>query len=115
MKKAKDNVIENHRKIRKAQTPEAREQQLISLAVNRAEQQLLDGTASSQVITHYLKLGSSRERLEKEKMELENQLIKAKTEAVNSSKHMEALIEDAIKAMRSYSGGGEFEDETEED
>lgn len=88
-------------------TPEARENQLISLAVDLAEKQLMEGTASSQVITHYLKLGSTKERLEKEKLEEENKLLRARTEALQSAKKSEELFEEAIKAMRSYSGNGD--------
>jgi hypothetical protein len=69
-----------------ATTPEARENQLIALAVDLAEKQLSEGTASSQVISHYLKLGSTREQLEKQKLEKENELLKAKTEAIKSQK-----------------------------
>ena len=87
-----------------AGTPEARENQLISLAVDLAEQQLRDGTASSQVITHYLKLGSTKERLEKEIMEKQAQLLEAKTEALKSAKHIEELYSNAMKAFRGYSG-----------
>lgn len=87
-----------------AATPEARENQLISLAVDLAEQQLSDGTASAQVITHYLKLGTTRANLEKEKLERENELLRAKTESLQSQKHIEELYSNAIKAMRSYNG-----------
>lgn len=90
-----------------ALTPEARENQCISLAVDLAEQQLRDGTASSQVITHYLKLGSSRANLEKEKLERENELLRAKTENLESSKRVEELYKEALDAMRRYSGMGE--------
>lgn len=83
---------------------EARENQLIGLAVDLAEQQLSAGTASSQVITHYLKLGSTMERLEKEKLIQENKLLKAKTEALQSQKKVEELYINALNAMRSYSG-----------
>ena len=79
------------KKIRPALTPEARENQLISLAVDLAEQQLRDGTASSQVITHYLKLGTTRERLEKELLEREVELKKAKTESIQSAERIEKL------------------------
>ena len=74
---AKVNISESKRKIRPALTPEARENQLISLAVDLAEKQLQEGTASSQVITHYLKLGSMRERLEREKLEEENKITQS--------------------------------------
>ena len=97
---------ESSRKIRPALTPEARENQMISLAVDLAEKQLMEGTASSQVITHYLKLGSTKERLEKEKLEEENKLLKAKTEALQSAKRVEELYADAISAMKRYSGNG---------
>ena len=97
---------EPSRKIRPALTPEARENQMISLAVDLAEKQLIEGTASSQVITHYLKLGSTKERLEKEKLEEENKLLKARTEALQSAKRVEELYADAIAAMKRYSGNG---------
>lgn len=84
--------------------PEARENQLISLATNLAEQKLMDGTASNQLIVHYLKLGSTKERLEKEKLEKENELLKAKTEALESAKKSEELYAEAIKAITRYSG-----------
>ena len=90
---------------RPALTPEARENQLISLAIDLAEQQLRDGTASSQVITHYLKLGSTKEKLEREKLKNENELLKAKTDNLASQKHVEELYENALRAMRSYGSG----------
>lgn len=99
------------RKVRPALTPEARENQLISAAVDLAEKQLLEGTASSQVITHYLKLGSTRERLEREKLEEENKLLRAKTKAIEEAADMKELYENAIKAMQRYSGHGSEEDE----
>ena len=92
---------------RPALTPEARENQLISLAVDLAEQQLIDGTASSQVISHYLKLGSTRAALEKEKLERENALLRAKTENLESAKRIEELYKDALNAMSRYQGGGD--------
>ena len=94
------------KKIRPALTPEARENQLISLAVDLAEKQLLDGTASSQVITHYLKLGSTKEKIEKEILEKQKELISAKTAALKSAERVEELYKDAISAMREYSGHG---------
>lgn len=97
---------DDKKKIRPALTPEARENQLIYLATDLAEQQLRDGTASSQVITHYLKLGSSKEKIEKEILEKQKQLITAKTEALQSAKRIEELYANAITAMKSYSGSG---------
>ena len=112
MAKAKvSGSSESSRRMRPALTPEARENQLISLAVDLAEQQLREGTASSQVITHYLKLGSTRERLERERLEEENKLLRAKTENLQSMKHIEELYTDAIKAMRDYSGQGDPDEE----
>ena len=95
---------------RPALTPEARENQLIAMAVDLAEKQLLEGTASSQVITHYLKLGSSRDRLEREKLQEENKLLRAKTEQIESMKNMEAKYIEAIEAMKRYSGNGDTND-----
>ena len=97
----------NAKSRRPALSPEARENQLISLAVDLAEKQLQEGTASSQVITHYLKLGSTKERLEKEKLEEENKLLRAKTENLQSQKRVEELYSEAIKAMRNYNGQGD--------
>ena len=87
-----------------ATTPEARENQLIALAVDLAEKQLLEGTASSQVISHYLKLGSTKENIEKEILLKQKDLIQAKTDAIQSAKRVEELYTNALAAMRSYSG-----------
>ena len=105
---------------RPALTPEARENQMIALAVDLAEQQLRDGTASSQVITHYLKLGSTKEKIEKEILEKQKELITAKTEALKSAKRVEELYADSIAAMRRYSGNGgnsdqDYDEYSEED
>ena len=93
-----------------ATTPEARENQLISLAVDLAEKQLSEGTASSQVLTHYLKLASTKERIEKEILQEQKQLLKAKTEAIQSGKRVETLYSEALNAMRVYSGQKKDED-----
>lgn len=87
-----------------AKTPEAREQQLIAAAVDRAEQQLLDGTASAQVITHYLKLGSSREKLEQQRLLHENELTAAKIAQLASQQDTERRYAEALAAMSAYSG-----------
>lgn len=89
---------------RPATTPDGRESQLIAAAVDLAEKQISDGTASAQVITHFLKLGSSRERLEQQRVELENELLVAKTEAMASAKNMEAMYTKALNALRGYQG-----------
>lgn len=96
-----------------ATSPEDRENQMISLAVNLAEKQLLEGTASSQVIVHYLKLGTVREKLEEEKIRHENAMLEAKKEALNKSGQTKELMDNALEAFRSYSGnheGGEIND-----
>lgn len=98
-----------------ATTPEGRENQLISLAIDLAEQQLSEGIASSQVITHFLKLGTAREKLEKEIMEEQKKLLKAKTEAIEANKRVEELYKEALNAMRAYSGNSSEEDEFYED
>ena len=104
------NTSTPRKPLRPAITPEARENQLISLAVDLAERQLQEGTASSQVITHYLKLGSMREKLERERLEEENKLLKAKTKALESAEEVKVLYEEALKAMRNYSGHGESDE-----
>lgn len=96
---------------RPATTPEARENQMISLAVDLAESQLRKGTASSQVISHYLKLGSTKEKIEKEILQEQKKLITAKTEAIQSAKRVEELYKTALDAMRSYSGRGGSDDD----
>lgn len=87
-----------------ATTPEGRESQLVSDAMDLAEAQIRNGTASSQVVTHFLKLGSSRERLEQQRLESESELTRVKIEHVQSQKRVEELYTDALAAMRSYSG-----------
>lgn len=88
-------------------TPEARENQLISYAMDLAEQQLRDGTASSQLITEFVKRGSTKARLEKEILEEQKELMAAKTETLKSQKRIEELYSEAIAAMRRYNGQGD--------
>ena len=114
MAKVNNKSSGESKKIRPALTPEARENQLIYLATDLAEQQLRDGTASSQVITHYLKLGSSKERLEQEILKENKKLLTAKTEALQSAKRIEELYAEAIAAMKRYSGNDSSDDESEE-
>ena len=108
---AKEKTKGTSRVMRPALTPEARENQLIYLATDLAEKQLREGTASSQVITHYLKLGSTKEKLEREKLEEENKLLRAKTENLQSQKNVEEVYLKAIEAMKRYSGNGDVDDE----
>lgn len=91
-------------KSRPALTPESRENQMIALAMDLVEERLRNGTASSQETTHFLKLGTEKERLEREKLQKENDLLKAKAEAIQSSERTEALYEKAIKAFKGYNG-----------
>lgn len=88
----------------KATTPEARENELIELAVNLAEKQLIDGTASPSVITHYLKLGSTRENIERQMISEKTKLVSAKIESLESNKRIEELYANALDAMKMYSG-----------
>ena len=110
MPKVKKTINSNSdKRIRPALTPEARESQLISLAVDLVEQRLLNGTASSQETTHFLKLASMKNRLEIQKLQEQNKFLQAKTEALQSAKRIEELYSEAISAMRSYSGGDQDE------
>lgn len=91
-------------KSRPGLTPESRENQLISIAIDLAEKQLRDGSASSQVISHFLKLGSTNNMLEKTILEKQTALLTAKTDAIKSGKVVEELYKNALAAMRRYSG-----------
>lgn len=95
---------------RPATTPEAREIRLIAAAEELAEKQLRDGSASAQVITHYLRLGSSREKLEQERLAGEVKLQAAKIEALASTQRLEALYARAMDAFRGYQGHPEESD-----
>jgi hypothetical protein len=92
-----------------AMTPEARENQMIALAMAQAEQELREGRASSQVVTHFLKLGSTKEQLELEKLKKENRLLEVKSMAIESTARSEELYIKAIKAFGIYSGNIEDE------
>lgn len=96
----------NGRRRSPARTPEARELELSSVAYDLAEEQMLAGTASSQVLTHFLRAGSMRERLEQQKMEHEIELMDVKKEQLEGQKRIEELYVSALEAMRSYSGMG---------
>lgn len=97
-----------------ARTPEEQEQIMIALAMECAEKQLREGTASSQVITHYLKLASSREKLEQEIKEKEKQLLEAKTENLQSNTRLEEMYTKCVDAMKLYGGCISDEDNEEE-
>ena len=106
MAKSKVKSVNTTNKVKRsaAMSPEARENQLISEAVDLAEEQIINGTASSQVITHFLKLGSMKERLEREKLQNENELLKAKVKNLESAERSEEMYRKVINAMREYSG-----------
>lgn len=89
---------------RHATSAEARENELSSQAYDLAEEQIRAGTASSQVITHFLKMGSTRERLEQQRITHENDLMQVKREAIEGQKRVEELYMQALDAMRSYAG-----------
>lgn len=97
-----------------ATTPEARERHLVSLATDEAEIQIREGRASSQLLTHFVKLGSTRESLEQERLRNENELLRKKVEALESAVRIEELYEGAINAMRGYQGEEPLEDDYED-
>lgn len=99
--------------MRPALSPEARENQMIALAMDLVEQRLRDGTASSQETTHFLKAASQKSKLELERIKLENELTAAKTKALTDAEEIKVLYEDAIKAMRRYAGHGDEDEEDE--
>lgn len=101
-------------KMRPALTPEAREGQLIALATDLVEQRLRDGTATSQEVVHFLRLGSMRERLEREKLEHENMMLEAKTKALDSQAKSEEMYLEAIRAMKRYSGNNDDIDDEQD-
>ena len=97
-------------KRRPALTPDAREKQIVSAAYDLAEERILNGTASAQEIVYFLKVGSMREKMERERMAEDIKLSRAKTEAIESEKENKVLYEQAIAAMRNYAGYGDSED-----
>ena len=104
------NNVRTTTKRRAAMSPEARENQMISLAVDVAEKQMLEGTASSQVITHFLKLGSRKEQLEREKLENENELLRTRIKALESSEKSEEMYAKVLRAIKEYSGREDIDD-----
>lgn len=105
LKLVKQRKPREEREHRPASTPESREQQLVSLAVDLAEKQLRDGTASAAVMTHYLKIGTSREILERDILENQAAFIKAKAASISKDKDSDALAKAAIDALKSYNSG----------
>lgn len=109
------NTQGDRKAMRPSLNPEARENQLISLAIDLVEQRLIDGTASSQETTHFLKLASRKAKIELERAELENELIKAKTQSIHDQGDIKKLYADAIAAMKKYNGHGSNEEDEEID
>lgn len=106
-RRKKEDPEEEMRSIRERtnpKTPQEQENLLITLAMKRAEQQIVDGTASSQVITHYLKLGASRERLEQEKIRHETELLSTKKQSIESAEAIDERVSRAIEAFGTYAG-----------
>jgi hypothetical protein len=103
------------RRSKPATTPEAREHEMVALALDLAETQIKAGTASSQVNTHFLKAGSLREQLEQERIQHENELLRVKKEALESQQRVEEMYVNALNAMRSYAGQTSAEDEAEDE
>ena len=104
-------VDEELPKLRPALTEEGRENQQIALAYDEVERRIRNHTASSQETTHFLKLGSSKTKLELEKLRKENELLIAKTEALKSAKRTEELFAEAIKAFGTYSGKADSDED----
>lgn len=109
-RRAKAEGASKKPKLRRAITPEARENQLVALAYDVAEQQLLDGTISSQVLSQLLKAGSTKGQAELLKLQRENELLRAKTESIESAQRTDELYSEALKAMRNYSGLETYDD-----
>lgn len=97
-----------------AKTPEERESMLVAMALDRAEQQIADGTASSQLLTHFAKLGSSRETLEQERLRNENQVLRKKVESMEAAIDVKNLMEEALGAFKGYSGRSSTADDEDE-
>ena len=97
-----------------ALTPDDAEDELVSMAVELARQRLADGTASNQLVADIIKMGTAKERLQKEKLRRENEMLRAKTEAIQSQKHAEELASEAIEAFKLYAGISDYEDENED-
>ena len=105
------SVDSSQKKFRPALSPEMRENQMISLAIDLAEKQLREGTATSQVITHFLKLATEKDRLERDILKKQKDLIEAKTQNLKSLERLESLYTNALNAMKEYSGNGGNDDE----
>ena len=99
-------MSKSKKKRRPGTTPEAVESEMIALAMDVAREQMENRTVSSQVLTHFVKAGAMKNSLERKKLELELELVKAKTESIKSQKNVEELMKQALDAMKTYSGSG---------
>lgn len=106
---SQESKSEKPKRIRPAITTEARENQLIALAMNEAERRILDGTASSQLLCHYLKIGTERERLEREKLKKDIELAEAKTEAIHEAQRSQEMYDSFMDALMRYRGDDDDE------
>lgn len=107
----KDSTVSRKRKPKNDATPESREKEMIALAMNAVEERMRTGKASSAEYVHFLRLGTERTKLEREKLENENQLLRAKTESLQQQKEIGTMFEEAIKAMTRYQGNPNDEED----
>ena len=115
MKTTESSPVSNKRRRRRAMSPEEREAQLISLTMDTVEERIRTGKASSQELVHFLRAGSNKERYEKEKLALELELVKAKTENLRMQQKNDEMYAEALKAFKRYSGADSDEEEDDED
>lgn len=115
MAKSTKSSESSMQKVKPALTPEAKENEMIALATMEAERRLRDGTASPQIIVHYLKLGSTKTELEREKLKAENKLLHAKTDYIESNARIEELYQNAMNVFGIYSGKDAQDEEIIED
>lgn len=115
MKHEESSPVSNKRRRRRAMTPEEREAQLISLTMDTVEERIRTGKASSQELVHFLRAGSNKERYEKEKLALELELVKAKTENLRMQQKNDEMYAEALRAFKRYSGTDVDEDDDDED
>lgn len=107
---AKNDPVPLERPKRRARTKEGRERQLISLAIDRAEQQIRDGTVSPGVLTHYLRLATAREQAEVERTRRQADVLRSKEEAYESMKRADERYDELLRVMRGYSGVASYEE-----
>lgn len=115
MKSKESSPVSEKRRRRRAMSPEEREAQLISLTMDVVEDRIRNGKASSQELVHFLRAGSNKERFETQKLELELQLVQAKTENLRLQQKNDEMYAKALKAFKRYSGTDDVEDDDDED